>query len=216
MHITDYDAYLFDWDGTIAKTIEVWLDSLEKIILQYGGIPDRPFLMRTFGDFSSPITCGVPAEKFDSFNLSLVADAMKSLVDVPLYDDVHAYILQLKQAGKKLGLVTSSRHEALEIVLHKYELAEQFDVILTQIDVKKHKPDPEGIHLALERLGVAPDRAVMLGDSDKDLGAAQNAKIDSLLFYPDSHRLIYDQDHLLTFQPKHHISSWRELLSAVQ
>ena len=42
-------------------------------------------------------------------------------------------------------------------------------------DVHRHKPDPEGLLLAMERLGVSPGDTLFCGDTVLDAGAAQNA-----------------------------------------
>jgi phosphoglycolate phosphatase-like HAD superfamily hydrolase len=56
----------------------------------------------------------------------------------------------------------------------------------------------------------------MLGDSDKDLQAAQNAKTDSLLFFPKEHHLFHDRGQLEGLQPTHVVTSWRELIDQLQ
>ena len=79
--------------------------------------------------------------------------------------------------------------------------------------MKVHKPDPEGILSALEHLGVAKEKAVMLGDTDKDLGAAKNAGIDSILFYPKIHQQFYERQEFEAFEPAFVLESWNELAS---
>ena len=44
-----------------------------------------------------------------------------------------------------------------------------FEVIVTADDTTKHKPDPEPLNIALEKLGAAPENSVMVGDTMFDI-----------------------------------------------
>ena len=56
----------------------------------------------------------------------------------------------------------------------------------------------------------------MLGDSEKDVRAAHNAGIDSILFFPPEHNDYYSLEELAADKPTHIIHSWRELLNQLQ
>ncbi|MNC30649.1 Pyrophosphatase PpaX [compost metagenome] len=50
-----------------------------------------------------------------------------------------------------------------------------FELAITGDDVEKPKPDPEGIHKALDTLGIDPADAVFIGDSNADILAGKAA-----------------------------------------
>ena len=52
----------------------------------------------------------------------------------------------------------------------------------------------------------------MIGDSDKDLGAARNFGIDSILFYPDEHRKFYNLEKLKELEPTFIIEDFKTIL----
>ena len=54
-------------------------------------------------------------------------------------------------------------------------MASLFSVVVGFEDVARHKPDPEGVELALGRLGVLPKEALLVGDSAADIEAARAA-----------------------------------------
>ena len=54
-----------------------------------------------------------------------------------------------------------------------------FEVIVTAEETERHKPDPDPILLALERLRVGPDAAIYVGDSPYDILAARAAGVAS-------------------------------------
>jgi phosphoglycolate phosphatase-like HAD superfamily hydrolase len=69
---------------------------------------------------------------------------------------------------------------------------------------------------ALERLHAEPDQAIMIGDSDKDIGAATNAGIDSLLFYPAEHQKFYDIEQLLRLKPTYVVDDFRQIMQIIR
>lgn len=50
-----------------------------------------------------------------------------------------------------------------------------FSVLVGFEDVTRYKPDPEGVNIALERLGAPPHETLLVGDSGADIAAAQAA-----------------------------------------
>jgi len=211
-----YDAYLFDWDGTLARTVEIWLSEIAKQYVAYGLSVDEIENAREFGNLKAPLTHGLPAHQLSEFQEGINDAVRRRLPDVPLYDDAEVMLRALKANGKKLALVTTSLRPNLELVMGKHGIETLFDVVVTSEDVRKHKPDPESILTAIARLGVTPDRALMLGDSSHDLQAARNAGVASVLFYPEAHTLIHDFDFLQSHGPTHTIRAWRELLDQLQ
>ncbi len=81
----------------------------------------------------------------------------------------------LKAKGLKLALVTSARRPAVDVVLDRLKLRDFFDVIVTNEDVRRSKPDPEPFLVAAERLGVRPSDCVVLEDAEKGVVAAKRA-----------------------------------------
>jgi HAD superfamily hydrolase (TIGR01509 family) len=186
------------------RAIKYWCD-------EYGVPITEKDIAQHFGDWKTPLYFGLSEEKLDEYNKKLIATVNARLPDAPLYDGANDALDRLKAADKKLALITSSRRENLEVVFKRHDVAEKFDLIITAEDVKAHKPDPEGIHFAMRKLEAEASRTVMLGDSDKDLGAARSAGIDSILFYPPSHQNIYEPAHLQSFEPVRVINNWSEL-----
>ena len=55
----------------------------------------------------------------------------------------------------------------------------------------------------------------MIGDTEKDVGAANNAGIDSILFFPPEHKRFYDIDKLKKHKPTHIVSDFRHIIEIV-
>lgn len=205
-----YDAYLFDWDGTLANTLSVWMTAIQRHYKQFDIHMTALEIGPLLGDWAA--TCQpVPAQDRAAFRAVVEEEAGKNLHRLPLYPGVVELLQNLKTQHKKLVLITTTKREVIDMVLAHHELIDYFDLIITGDEVQAHKPDPEGILFTLKRLGVAKDRAVMIGDSDKDLNAASNAGIDSILFYPKEHEAIHNLTHLQSFRPVATIRTWGEL-----
>ena len=96
-----------------------------------------------------------------------------------LYDDVPAALRALAAGGLRIGLISNS-HRCLESFQSHFELGGLIDATISSPDHGFMKPHPSIFSEALQRLGVRPSEAVMVGDSVRDdvegaLGAGMRA-----------------------------------------
>jgi len=93
-----------------------------------------------------------------------------------LASTTHALLETLRERGLKLGLVSNAIDPAdlLHRDLEQLGVAQRLDVAVFSSEVGRRKPDPAIFEVALRRLGVAPERALMVGDSvANDIAGAQ-------------------------------------------
>ena len=92
--------------------------------------------------------------------------------------------------GHATGLVTSKGRGMTARSLEHVGLADSFDTIVTYEDTDRHKPGPEPVLLALDRLGVPAERSIFLGDSPHDMhsGRAAGVRTAAALWGPFSRR----------------------------
>jgi len=187
--VHDYDYYLFDWDGTLMNSTEIWVQAMHENLLKYNLNLPREVLLASMGDWKDLIKHGLPADEHPKYHIVTGELAAARMPAAPLYEGAKEMLHALKKEGKKLGLVTASRPMIIEAMLAKHGLDDIFEVIVTSDDVAEHKPHPAGILKALEQLGATDKtRAVMIGDTTRDTLAAKNAGIDHIIFYPvDAH-----------------------------
>jgi len=79
----------------------------------------------------------------------------------------------LGQLGAKMGLVTNTSRKAVDVIFQAHALKGYFDAVVTRENVRKLKPDPEGILLAIKKLDVR--RFLVIGDLMLDVLAAKSA-----------------------------------------
>lgn len=209
-----YNYILFDWDGCITKTLELTLDAYKKIFAEYRVYPDTEIIVKNvLGDWNGPKKLGI--EDIDTFTKKLLYKANETYSSAGLYEGVRDTLIKLKRMGKKIALITTSPKSIAWPAIKCNNLAEMFNVYLMSEDVKNHKPDPEIINKAIEKQGGDKDQSIIMGDSKSDLGAAVNAGIDSILFYPKEHEKIYDLDMLKAYNPTYIVGNFEDILKIV-
>lgn len=92
-----------------------------------------------------------------------------------LYPGVVEGLARMRGAGLALAVVTNKASRFVAPHLAHAGIAHYFAVSIGGDDASAKKPDPAPLHLAAARLGVAPARLLMVGDSGNDALAARAA-----------------------------------------
>ena len=93
---------------------------------------------------------------------------------------MEAALDRLKAAQRRLAIVTSKSADTTAMAFRAVGLREYFDAVVTASDSDAHKPAPEPILLALERLGAPADHAVYIGDAPVDVAAGKAAGVATI------------------------------------
>ena len=112
---------------------------------------------------------------------------------------------KLHKKGYKLGVISSKKNKLLIHGLEHFELAQYLDIIVGSDDVTNHKPAPDGILLAKEKLNA--EKILYIGDTKSDIETAKNAKVKSCGVLYIKHPEI-----MLDAKPDYVISDLYELL----
>jgi pyrophosphatase PpaX len=123
---------------------------------------------------------------------ALAPDRVEELVTVyrahnePLHDTLACcdgmddVLVRLKDEGRRLGIVTAKRRVTVELAFATVPLGHLFETIVGGDETEHHKPDPEPLLLALERLGASPEETAYVGDAPFDVRAAKAAGIHAV------------------------------------
>lgn len=191
-------------------TLEIWLNAYKETFAEENLYPsDREITTQVFGDWDGQKKFGVKDN--DKYIEKLLNKVNSDYPHAQLYENSFEILKYVKSLNKKMALITSSKLETINKVLIDNNIKNFFDAILTAEDVEKHKPDPEIVFMAIKKLNGVKEQTLIIGDSKSDLGAAKNAGVDSVLFYPESHQLFYDLEYLKSFDPKYIIGNLEEL-----
>jgi pyrophosphatase PpaX len=208
-----FPVVLFDFDGTVVDSGAMILASFRHAT--------KTVLERDLTDTELLAAVGTPLrEQMRSFD----AERADELVEVyrahnePLHDELQPcdgileVLRHLKDEGRRLGIVTAKRGATVELAFAVVPLREYFDVVVAAGDVERHKPDPDPLLLALERLGAEPEEAVYVGDSPFDVAAAKAAGMHSIAVTWGG---IYGEEALRAEEPDTVVSTPRELLDVL-
>jgi len=117
-------------------------------------------------------------------------------VESTLYPETKDVLMELKQRGLKIGLISNGYEEEINLILEKANLEPStFNIIVGVDTIKKTKPSSRIFEYAISKLNVRPEEAIFIGDNiEADYKGAQNAGIQALLL----NRREKKQSHLRT------------------
>lgn len=175
---------LFDFDGTVANTNRLIIDSWQHVFRTvHGKEADEADIKATFGE---PLGISMvknfpdmnPEDAIDMYR-SHQKDIYEEMIEP--FPGMVELLKGLKEKGYQVGIVTSRLRNSTMIGLRKFGLAETADCIVTCEDTDKHKPDPEPALIALEKLSAKAEETLMVGDSMFDIKCAHNAGIKAVM-----------------------------------
>ncbi|WP_372871689.1 HAD-IIIA family hydrolase [Shewanella sp.] len=208
-----FDLIIFDWDGTLMNSIGKIIDCMQALARELDiPIPSEKAVRDVIG-LSMPEAMRVlfPNESdatrlgwIDKYRTHyLVFNATPS----PLYEGVPELLAELNGRGHQLAIATGKARAGLDRILKETGLGPWFHASRCA-DETQSKPHPQMLHELLIELDVAPERAVMVGDSAFDLQMANNTGIASIGVDYGTH----DRQTLLATNPLGVVSHPREIL----
>lgn len=178
------NTVLFDFDGTLVNTNDVIIASWQHTYMHYRGREEsietitscfgEPLLITMEREFPGvdPQESAEVYRLFQQQNAHLLVKIFPGIVDL---------LKALKEAGYRMGIVTSRTRESALRYMDMFGITEYFEAMVTCDDTTVHKPNPEPILLGLEKMGITKAEAIMIGDSPFDIKCANNAGVKSVM-----------------------------------
>lgn len=180
-----YDLLIFDWDGTV-------VDSVGPIVANFQtAIRDLDLPARSDAQIASLIGLGI-WEAMDILFPDLGRPRLQALFTDYRdrhpnrrmdhgrpFDGVPAMLDALRGQGYRLAVATGKGRTGLDQSLESAGMADWFEATRTA-DECASKPAPDMIEELLWETGVAPEAALMVGDTEFDLAMARNARVDAV------------------------------------
>ncbi len=210
------EAVIFDFDGTIADTGQLVMDSWQHTFRTVTGAPGDPkAIYRTFGEtLRESMSYMFPDQDVD-YVAGIYRDyqLMQGDENWTAFAGMPELIRELHGRGISLGVVTSRTGDSLRRGLEIMGLLDAFDTLISCDDTDAHKPEPEPALIGLERLNVQADRALFVGDTVFDIGCAHNAGIQAVLV--GWNVSVEPEDKKGIFHPDYEIAEPGELLALI-
>ncbi|MDD0823216.1 beta-phosphoglucomutase family hydrolase [Mannheimia sp. AT1] len=181
--IEQYDALIFDMDGTLIDTMPSHAKAWEQVG-QVLGYPIEPDAMYELSGSTTYIIAreimkraNIPEHYFEQivemkrkFGLEMV---LENATLLPAFDIIKANL------GKKpMAIGTGSHRTMVNLLDKKFNLRHYVSVIIDSEDVKNHKPAPDTFLKCAEQLGIAPQHCLVFEDADLGVQAALNGGMD--------------------------------------
>ena len=171
------DAVIFDFDGTLADTSELIINSFQTVYKKFLG-EEKPvdYIRESFGEplkitiereFSQPFE-----EVFEEYRNY---QSGRFNTDVKLFDKAVENLQYLKSKNIKTAIVTARMKESTLDAIKDFNIDKYFDVVVSINDTVNHKPHPEPLLKAINMLNTTPSQTFYVGDSKFDMECANRA-----------------------------------------
>ncbi|GHU52118.1 haloacid dehalogenase [Clostridia bacterium] len=187
------NAVIFDLDGTLIDSMNMWADIDEAFLLEYGvakpeGFSDAVKKM-TLNEapqfFNSYISPPLDEEYIKRHIYELAENFYRDIVE--LKDGVYELFDFLVEKNIPFCIVTATYNYLAKIVTSRLKIDKHSKFLLTPIDISENctKRSPEIFSIACEKLGFSPDKVLVVEDSLHCIKAAKQAGCKTLGVYDD-------------------------------
>jgi len=208
-----YPYILFDLDGTLIDTNELILTSFMYALDQFH--PGKFSRQQVQDMMGGPLYDMM--KKFDSERADELVDIYREHNKehhdqlVKAFPYVNDVLKSLHDNGYKMALVTTKISSAAHRGLQLFGLDEYIKTTVCLDDTDKHKPDPEPLLLAMEKIGAEPSKTIMVGDNPVDILGGKNAGVASCAVAWS----LRGAEYLKKYEPDYILEDMRDLLKIV-
>ena len=170
-----YRAVCFDFDYTLADATDSIVAGFQHGFTKMGWpAPDRETVRGTIGylleDAYTMLTGDSdPARRAQFRPLFLEVAKERQRRETVLFPGAEELLRALHGHGVKTAIVSTKRGDTIQYIMERYHLLDQLEFVIGSEDVHAPKPDPQGLNMALERMGLKPEELLFCGDTVLDL-----------------------------------------------
>jgi len=168
---------IFDFDGTIADTLEISARIFNRFAADFNCKPidfeqkERFRSMKTHEFFHA---CGIPLIKVPAIALKLKKELRKEIQNIPLIDGIELALKEIKEAGYSLGVMSSNNKQNIKAFLNHHRLTHVFDFVHSGKNI--FGKDKAVLRL-LYKHRLKRNQAVYIGDETRDVDALKRIKV---------------------------------------
>lgn len=165
---------LFDWDGTLLDSFSAGYHASVTVLRHFGIEVDRKRFLETYSPnwYESYRLLGVPETEWH--NADQLWRRTYHQQTSELFSFAAETLDRLRQAGLRLGLVTSGNRERVLREIDRFGLQGFFSAVVCFEDTHEKKPHPAPLTRALALLSAEPLTAVYVGDRPEDIFMGQS------------------------------------------
>ena len=174
-------AVLFDMDGVLIDAKDWHYEALNKALGLFGMEISRYDHLTTFDGLPTKVKLKMLSKRFflpaslhpfiNEVKQSYTAELIHQRCH-PMFH--HEYALsKLHQQGYKIAVCSNSIRKTIELMMDKAELTPYLDLIVSNEDVTKAKPDPEMYQTAIRKFGLQPEECIVVEDNPNGIQAGK-------------------------------------------
>lgn len=174
-------AVLFDMDGVLIDAKDWHYEALNKALGLFGMEISRYDHLTTFDGLPTKVKLQMLSKRFflpetlhpfiNEIKQSYTAELVHEKCH-PMFH--HEYALSmLHQKGYKIAVCSNSIRKTIELMMDKAELTPYLDLIVSNEDVVKSKPDPEMYTTTINKFGLRPEECVVVEDNPNGIQAGK-------------------------------------------
>ncbi|WP_293331937.1 HAD-IA family hydrolase [Microcoleus sp. CAWBG58] len=167
---------IFDFDGTLADTIDILLNITNRLSVEFGfksATKDELAQLSNLTSWQILRYSGISLFKFPLLIRKLKAELHSEMPNIELFAGIKEVLLELKNLGFQLGIITSNSQENVLALLEINGLQNTFSFIYSGSTFGKHKV----INKWLKKEHINPEEVVYVGDEIRDIDAARKTGI---------------------------------------
>ncbi|MEG3897904.1 MULTISPECIES: HAD-IA family hydrolase [unclassified Microcoleus] len=167
---------IFDFDGTLADTIDILLSITNRLSVEFGfksATKEELAQLSNLTSWQILKYSGISIFKFPLLIRKLKAELHSEIPNIQLFPGIKEVLLELKKLGFQLGIITSNSRENVLETLEINGLQDTFTFIYSGSTFGKHKV----INRWLKREQINAEEVVYVGDEIRDIDAAKKTGI---------------------------------------
>jgi pyrophosphatase PpaX len=181
--MSGYDPVLLDLDGTVIDSVALIRESHRHAVRTVLGEEweDERLVANVGRPLLEQMTAFAPDRSEELYRVYREWNHANTAALLLPYPHIEDALVDLRDAGRRLGIVTSKSRDAVDLawaVLPRLEGL--FEAVVSAEDSQRHKPAPDPVLRALEHLGADPDGACYVGDSPFDIESGRAAGVTTI------------------------------------
>jgi phosphoglycolate phosphatase len=179
------ELLIFDLDGTIVKLAVDW-QALKKLLSnRYSKRYNNACQFNSISTCLSYIVSEDDEKELLRFFDIIRKHELENISESKIIRETVYFIKHKEDFGVspdvKFAVLSLNTRAAIKESLKQTDLGEEFDYIVGREDVRRWKPEPEGLLEILDHYDMPKDKALYIGDMQKDMVTGKNAQVDAVL-----------------------------------
>lgn len=205
-----YSALIYDWDGCLLDSLPTWIKAYKSTLNNADIDRSSQDITKVIGNHDALEALGHPYPEKGKIEFQRKLNEL--IPGAKLYPGVIETLRNITEKNIKIFLATSSHKKTYELSTASNAVNTFLEYSVFADDVSQYKPNPEPLDTIINKFNIPRSKILMIGESDKDILAAQNAGVDSLWFAHPSNETVHDFSYLRSLKPTWSIENHADII----